>query len=261
MRLLAISVLFLTACSVVPTQVSEPLPPPTQAITGDSSQLIIVVSDDWDATQGQLYSFEKIQGRWQVQPISGAVTLGKKGLAWGLGLHPSQPGLQKAEGDGRAPAGLFKLSAAFGYDNSFNTAMPYQAMQADDFCIDVPTSPLYNQTVNRRKFLPEWTANTTEPMRRDLHKKGDQVYQLGLFIDHNPDNIAGAGSCIFMHLWQSPVTTTAGCTAMAKPQLSALLRWLDPAKQPLYLLLPKQQFQQLRQAWQLPELPPVSRVF
>ncbi len=256
MRLLAISVLFLTACSVVDGPASKQLLPQVQAITGDSTQLIVVVSDHWDATNGQLYSFEKMHNRWHAQPISGAVTLGKKGLAWGLGLHPVQPGLQKAEGDGRAPAGLFKLSGAFGYETALRTAMPYQAMQADDFCIDVPASPLYNQTVNRRQFKPEWTANSTEPMRRDLHLQGDQAYQQGLFIDHNPHNIAGAGSCIFMHLWQSAATATAGCTAMTKPQLSALLSWLDPAKQPLYLLLPKQQYQLFRQTWQLPELPP-----
>ncbi|WP_206099552.1 L,D-transpeptidase family protein [Rheinheimera riviphila] len=256
MRLLAISVLFLTACSVVQTPAPKPAEPSQLAIIGGSTQLIVVVSDGWDASHGQLYSFEKMHNRWHAQPMRGAVTLGKKGLAWGLGLHPQQPGLQKVEGDGRAPAGLFTLSGAFGYTTTLHTAMPYQAMQADDFCIDVPTSPLYNQTVDRRKFQPRWTANSTEPMRRDLHNKGDQVYQQGLFIDHNPSNIAGSGSCIFMHLWQSPVTATAGCTAMAKPQLSALLSWLDPAKKPLYLLLPKQQYQLLTQAWQLPELPP-----
>jgi L,D-peptidoglycan transpeptidase YkuD (ErfK/YbiS/YcfS/YnhG family) len=256
MRLLAISVLILTACSTTTAPNSKTLPPLEAGLTGNSSQLIVVVSDHWDATQGQLYSFEKMHNRWQTQPMTGAVTLGKKGLAWGLGLHPVQSGLQKTEGDGRAPAGLFTLSGAFGYATTLETAMPYQAMQADDFCIDVATSPLYNQTVDRRKFQLAWTANSTEPMRRDLHLNGDQAYQQGLFIDHNPKNIAGAGSCIFMHLWQSPDSATAGCTAMAKPQLSALLRWLDPAKKPLYLLLPKQQYLLLTQAWQLPELPP-----
>lgn len=254
MRLLAISLIFLTACSNL--QITDPKPATASqlTITDGSTQLIVVVSDSWDATGGQLYSFEKMHDRWHPQPMRGAVTLGKKGLAWGLGLHPKQPGLQKVEGDGRAPAGLFRLSGAFGYAATLDTAMPYQAMQTDDFCIDVSASPLYNQTVDRRKFRPEWTADSTEPMRRDVHNQGDLRYQQGLFIDHNPNNIAGSGSCIFMHLWQSPVTATAGCTAMAQPQLSALLRWLDPAKKPLYVLLPKQQYQLLQSRWQLPEL-------
>lgn len=255
MRLLALFTLLLTACSTVKPPGSMSAAPTLSVIPSETSQLIIVISDHWDASTGQLYSFEKSHQRWHNQPMTGAVTLGKKGLAWGLGLHPTQAGLQKAEGDGRAPAGLFKLSGAFGYAAALATTMPYRPMQRTDFCIDVPTSPLYNQTVDRSQFLPALTANSTEPMRRDLHVNGDQAYQLGLFIDHNPQNRSGAGSCIFMHLWQSSTTATAGCTAMAKPQLAALLQWLDPAKQPLYLLLPKQQYQLLRQKWQLPDLP------
>lgn len=255
MRFLALLGLFITGCSNLVTPLVNPEPLPSNLLDGQSTQLIVVISEDWNATQGQLYSFEMQHQRWLVQPMGGAVTLGKKGLAWGLGLHPAQPGLQKAEGDGRAPAGMFTLSAAFGYADIVETLLPYQAMQSDDFCIDVPTSPLYNQTVNRSKFQPAWVANSTEPMRRDLHLKGDQAYQLGVFIDHNPTNVAGAGSCIFMHVWQSPTTATAGCTAMSKAQLQQLVRWLDPAKQPRYVVMPRKEYQWLQQAWQLPEIP------
>lgn len=251
MRSLAFCLLFLVAC----TGTQQTARPILSVIPAQSTQFIVVISDDWNANQGQIYSFEKVDQRWLAQPITGPVMLGKSGLAWGIGLHPPQPGRQKAEGDGRAPAGLFQLTGAFGYQQTLDSAMPYQAMQADDYCIDINDSPLYNQTVDRRHYQAAWTAASTEPMRRDIHLKGDQAYSLGLFIDHNPIRRPGAGSCIFMHLWQSPTTATAGCTAMAAPQLTALLRWLDPMKHPLYLLLPVEQYQQLRQIWQLPELP------
>ena len=39
-------------------------------------------------------------------------------------------------------------------------------------------------------------------------------------------------------------------------QLQQLVRWLDPAKQPRYVVMPRQVYQWLQQAWQLPELPP-----
>ncbi len=256
MQKLAILALLLAGCSQFTTARGKPVALPVALLDGHSRQLIVVISEHWHSTQGQLYSFEKQQQRWLAKPITGSVTLGKKGLAWGLGLHPAQPGVQKVEGDGRAPAGVFQLSAAFGYAPSITTLMPYQAMQLDDFCIDVPSSPLYNQTVNRSQFQPEWVQDSTEPMRRDLHLNGDQAYLRGLFIDHNPAHIPGAGSCIFMHVWQSPVTATAGCTAMPELQLSALLGWLDPAKHPIYVLMPKQEYQLLQQAWQLPELTP-----
>jgi L,D-peptidoglycan transpeptidase YkuD (ErfK/YbiS/YcfS/YnhG family) len=217
--------------------------------------VIVVISDHWDSTKGQLFSFEKDNRGWVIQPISGAVALGKQGLAWGIGVHPAQPGRQKVEGDGRAPAGLFTLSGTFGYEASVATAMPYQAMHIDDFCIDVPHSPLYNLTVNRKRYPAKESEGTTEPMRRDIHVNGDQSYQLGVFIDHNSSQVRAAGSCIFMHIWKSPTTATAGCTAMTSDQLQGLVKWLDPNKHPLYLLLPKQQYLELQQSWQLPELP------
>lgn len=255
MRALSFFCLLLMGCSNTQSPESLSKINASGMLPAQSTQLIVVVSDHWDATQGQLYSFEKVQQQWVAQPISGPVTLGRKGLAWGMGLHPIQKGLQKIEGDGRAPAGLFKLSGAFGYLPTLDTAMPYQAMQSDDYCIDVATSPLYNLTVNRSQYQPVLTQGSTEPMRRDLHEKGDQAYFQGLFIDHNPMRLPGAGSCIFMHLWQSPTKATAGCTAMAKPQLSALLRWLHPDKQPVYLLLPISEYQSLKSSWQLPDLP------
>ena len=58
------------------------------------------------------------------------VTIGRAGSAWGLGLHPAQRGPQKREGDGRAPAGVFRIGTAFGYADRPTTALPYDAMDA-----------------------------------------------------------------------------------------------------------------------------------
>jgi hypothetical protein len=44
----------------------------------------------------------------------------------------------------------------------------------------------------------------------------DGRYALGAVVAHNSTPpVPGAGSCIFLHVWESPVTPTAGCTAMA----------------------------------------------
>jgi L,D-peptidoglycan transpeptidase YkuD (ErfK/YbiS/YcfS/YnhG family) len=89
-------------------------------------------------------------------------------------------------------------------------------------------------------------------MRRDLHADGDQRYRLGLVIEHNAQAVPGAGSCIFAHLWKSPSDPTAGCTAMAEPAMQALLGWLDPARNPVFVLLPRTELERLHAAWQLP---------
>ncbi|WP_348732030.1 hypothetical protein [Rheinheimera texasensis] len=228
-------------------------------IPASTRQLVIVVSDDWGASTGRLYLFARSVGMpWQVAGPASAVDLGRNGSAWGLGLHPPQQGQQKQEGDGKAPAGLFRLSSAFGALPTLVTPMPYQQMSRFDYCIDVPTSPLYNQTLDVRQYRPEWTAGSSEPMRRDLMATPDAVYQQGLFIDHNfSDGEArqtGAGSCIFLHQKAANGRKTAGCTALDPAALSALLRWLDPQNAPLYLLLPVAEYRRLQQDWQLPVL-------
>jgi L,D-peptidoglycan transpeptidase YkuD (ErfK/YbiS/YcfS/YnhG family) len=220
---------------------------------------VIVVSDNWDASTGRLYQFSRSIGTsWQAAGKAAVVDLGRNGSAWGLGLHPQQQGPQKQEGDGKAPAGLFRLSAAFGALPALATQMPYQQMSRFDYCIDVPTSPLYNQTLDVRQYRPEWTAGSSEPMRRDLLDAPDSVYQQGLFIDHNYSNgearQTGAGSCIFMHQKAPGGRKTAGCTALEPATLTALLQWLTPEAAPLYLLLPVAEYRRLQQDWQLPVL-------
>ena len=95
-------------------------------------------------------------------------------------------------------------------------------------------------------------AGSTEPMRLDQHNDGDRRYRLGFVIEHNPDNVAQGGSCIFAHLWRKPGETTAGCTAMGDADLEAMLEWLDADKSPRFVLLPQAEHERLAHAWHLP---------
>ena len=65
--------------------------------------------------------------------------------------------------------------------------------------------------------------------------------QLGAVIAHNPQNLHGRGSCIFMHLWQGENVPTSGCTAMSEENLRSILMWLDPAKDPRLVQLVRSQ--------------------
>lgn len=220
----------------------------------DARQLVLVSVADWNADHGTLQRFERgADARWRPVGEAVPVTVGRSGTGWGTGLHPAQSdGPQKREGDGRAPAGVFALGTAFGYADRVATAMPYVAMEAQDWCIDVSASPLYNRIVDTREVGEAAIAGSTEPMRRDIHVDGDQRYKLGLTIGHNPRNVAAGGSCIFAHLWQAPGVTTAGCTAMAEPAMQALLQWLQPQAKPVFVLLPQAQWRRLAADWQLP---------
>jgi len=219
----------------------------------DAQQLILVTTTGWNTTDGSLRTYARDSDGWQEVGTAIPVTIGRSGSAWGLGLHAKQGnGPSKHEGDGRAPAGVFRIGTAFGYGESADTALPYAAMRESSYCMDVAASPLYNRIVDAREVGQAAVAGSTEPMRLDLHNKGDQRYKVGFVIQHNPDAKPGAGSCIFAHLWKAPGETTAGCTAMAEPAMQRLYAWLKPEAHPVFVLLPEAEYARLKNTWNLP---------
>lgn len=236
---------------------SQPASPSDAAGWVQARQMLLVTTADWDATGGELQRYERASAGapWQAVGAPVAVTVGRTGSAWGAGLHPPQDdGPHKREGDGKAPAGAFAIGTAFGYAGRAATAMPYQAMTAQDWCVDVNASPLYNRIVSTAQVGEAAVAGSTEPMRRDIHANGDQRYAWGFVIEHNPGNRAGGGSCIFAHVWDAPGTPTAGCTAMAEGEIRGVLAWLRPQASPVFVLLPRAQRQRLQAAWALPAI-------
>lgn len=222
-----------------------------------ANQIVLVVAPDWDSPRGQLQAFERTAHGWRAHGQRFDVALGRNGSAWGLGLHPAQTdGPQKREGDGRSPAGVFTIGEAFGYAQRIDSALPYQPMQQSSYCIDVPDSPLYNRIVDAEQVGADAVAGSTEPMRLDLHHDGDRRYQEGFVIGHNPQARPGAGSCIFAHLWRAAGEATAGCTAMEPADMQRLLAWLRPDAAPLFVLLPRNDYDRLRRAWALPAVEP-----
>jgi L,D-peptidoglycan transpeptidase YkuD (ErfK/YbiS/YcfS/YnhG family) len=149
---------------------------------------------------------------------------------------------------------VFGIGEAFGYSEQARTALPYAAMQASHYCMDVSASPLYNRIVDAKDVGTDAVAGSTEPMRLDLRTPGDQRYRLGFVIEHNPQARPDAGSCIFAHLWKQPGEATAGCTAMADPTMDRVLAWLRPGQNPVFVLMPKAQYGSLHAEWNLPAL-------
>lgn len=223
------------------------------ATWSDARQLVLVTTSGWDATNGTLRRYSRDGGDWKQIGAAVPVVIGRTGSAWGLGLHPTQTdGPVKREGDGRAPAGVFRIGEAFGYADSASTALPYLPMHATHYCMDVPASPLYNKIVDARDVGDAAVQGSTEPMRLDIHSKDSQQYKLGFVIKHNPLAVPSAGSCIFAHLWKTPATTTAGCTAMDEPVMRDLLAWLRADRRPVFVLLPESEYERVQAAWKLP---------
>lgn len=230
---------------------ASPGTPPARAWDG-ARQLVLVTTPHVDADHGTLRRYVRDAGGWRPVGAAAPVTVGRAGIAWGRGLHAPQSGLAKREGDSRAPSGVFRIGTAFGYADSFATALPYAPMDAGDWCIDVPDSSLYNRIVDTAEVGEAAIEGSTEPMRRDIHADGDQRYRLGFVIEHNTDAVPRGGSCIFAHEWKAPGVPTAGCTAMAPAAMEALLGWLDPAAEPVFVLLSADDHVRLHGPWDLP---------
>ena len=220
-----------------------------------SRQLVLVLVPDWNADHGTLRTFTRGPHGWVAAGIDAPVVIGKNGAAWGLGLNePRGDGPVKREGDGRSPAGVFRVGTVFGYAAHADTATPYRALSASDYCVDVSGSAQYNRIVDAKVVGAAAVKGSTEPMRRDIHAHGDQAYRLGFNLEQNPQAKPLAGSCIFGHLWKSPDTPTVGCTAMTPAVMRSLVAWLEPRQQPVFVLLPQAAYLKLRARWQLPRV-------
>ncbi|PYV60155.1 MAG: hypothetical protein DMG98_03275 [Acidobacteria bacterium] len=232
---------------------------PKQDALGPSTQILVVTTSDWNGVEGVLQRYERSQKKkkWRAVGAQIQVVVGKNGLGWGVGLPPTNDAALrkvqdpvKKEGDGKAPAGIFHLSTAFGYaaQQPAGWRMPYLNLTQSVECVDDTESKSYNRVVDNTKISPDW--NSSEHMLRS-----DELYRSGLVVDHNSDPVTlGSGSCIFMHIWRGPGRGTVGCTAMPEEQIESVLAWLDPAKKPLLVQLPLPQYKQLRKRWKLPAL-------
>lgn len=228
------------------------------AIDG-AGQLVVVTTTDWNSVSGTLQRFERHGSgdEWKAIGQPFPIVVGKTGLAWGDGLITNERlGAEagdpiKQEGDGKAPAGVFALGTAFGYEPKplVGSRMSYVRLAPSVECVDDTKSQYYNRIVDRQNVnTPDWSSS--EHMLRD-----DELYHWGVYVDHNANPVKpGGGSCIFLHVWRGAGQGTVGCTAMPMEDIQQLITWFDPKKSPLLVQMPRGQYDKLRKHLKLPEL-------
>ncbi len=212
-----------------------------------AQKLIVAIADDWDSNTGALYLFDKTGSDWKKHGSSWNVSFGRAGLGWGIGLHNNPKGeYVKVEGDKRSPAGIFELGALYGLKKSAPEGVryPYQPLTNLTRCVDDMISKAYNTIIEEDSATKDWASD--EKMGRV-----DPDYRYVLVVKHNPGNEKGKGSCVFLHIVNTPTT---GCTAMNEEDMLTLLRWLDPKKKILIVQLPHSVYHSMRTAWKLPHL-------
>ncbi|MEM6261181.1 MAG: L,D-transpeptidase family protein [Bacteroidota bacterium] len=217
-----------------------------------SKQVILVVTDSWDSQTGHLFRFQRLSeaSPWRQVGPSWPVVVGKSGLAWGNGLEDFRKldGPKKEEGDGTSPAGCFSLGPAFGRSPSPEISFRYTPIDSTTQCIEDTGSAYYNRLVNEQTPYRDWNST-------DLMLRTDSLYHWGIFVHHNPDQEAQAGSCIFFHGWRAASRPTAGCTALSLKNLEHLIRWLKPRAGPFLVQVPKSQLALFIEDYDLPQIP------
>lgn len=245
----SVAICLVAAVSSVPAGAQTSAP---TTLTG-ATQLVVVTTDGWDATSGEMLRFvrDDIRSPWRSDGGRVPIVVGRTGLAWGVGFDRMAEGAEprKREGDGKSPAGAFALGTAFGFappDSTRWVRLPYLQLVAATECVDDTASAHYTEIVDRGAVARvDWSSS--ERMREI------GVYRLGAVIDYNAGPpTKGRGSCVFFHIWGGPRSHTAGCTAMDAGELEKLMAWLDPEALPVVLQVPSDVYERLRSGWGLP---------
>ena len=261
MSKIILPLLFLSLlCIGVFAQTKKPASPKAIPPFSKSLQAVVVTTEDWNSVQGAARLFERksAKAKWTAVGEAFPVVVGKNGMAWGAGLHelPSDTGrvLMKTEGDGKSPAGIFALTSAFGAGEKPDYALlPYTELEESTECVDDVKSAKYNLIVDRNKV-----GNFDWKSSEKMLAVGAE-YDLGVFVAHNFERLAGGGSCIFLHVWKNSETGTAGCTATARENVEKVLRFLDPAKNPVLIQMPADSYKTYQTKWKLPRPQPLNR--
>lgn len=192
------------------------------ATVSGALRLVMVTTSSMNTTSAKMQLFMRTSPKLPWNRISGVelAVVGKSGLGWGYTfVQFKQEGeAEKFEGDGRTPAGFFRIGSSFGFANS---RLPgYIVVKAGEtVCVENPTSVFYNTIRKRAEVGP--TINADDMRRTPLYRRG-------LFVDYPSDRTSRRGSCIFIHIWERPYKGTAGCIGLPEARVEALQEFSRP---------------------------------
>lgn len=133
-----------------------------------------------------------------------------------IGRNGAVSAITKREGDGCTPLGRWRLRSALlrpGRVTPLVSRLPWRWLRPDDGWSDDPADPAYNTGV-RHPY-----AFSAEHLWRD-----DGLYDVIVVLGYNDlPPVRGLGSAIFLHCIAPGHPTTAGCVAIDREALEALL--------------------------------------
>jgi L,D-peptidoglycan transpeptidase YkuD (ErfK/YbiS/YcfS/YnhG family) len=180
-----------------------------------ASRLVLVTTQSMDTALAtlQLFTRRSPHKPWKRVSEAEPAVVGKAGLGWGYTFLDFKEGEEpeKFEGDGRTPAGFFRIGASFGFGPS--TRPGYIELKAGEtVCVEDPSSPFYNR-ITKRSAIGSVEAD-------DM--RSSSVYRSGLFVEYPSDRATRRGSCILIHIWSAPDLGTAGCVGLPEARVRVL---------------------------------------
>lgn len=158
---------------------------------------------------------------------NGSATWGGRQIRCALGRNGVSA--TKSEGDGATPAGSFAMRfLLYRPDREAlpQTALPSRAIARDDGWCDAPGDPAYNRLIR----LPY--PASAETLWRD-----DPLYDLIVPLGYNDMPVVpGKGSAIFLHLAAPNFAPTAGCVALMRDDMLAVLATADANSRVIVIL-------------------------
>lgn len=252
MKLIGVLSLAVVFATTAFTQVKTPETSAVKVPFDRSLQAVVVTSKDWSATTGTARLFERkdTKSKWASVGDEFPVVIGRSGMALAKEFTAIDLGSYKTEGDGKAPAGLFPLTASFGTGiKPTAVELPYTKLDEYTECVDDSRSNFYNRIVNRMQV-----GNFDWKSSEKMLAVGEQ-YGLGIFVAYNSFPVEkDRGSCIFMHVWKDQNTATDGCTAMERRNIERIVAWASPAKNPYLVQLTADVYKKYQKTWKLPKL-------
>jgi len=201
-----------------PKPAPKPAPLLVEQLTsiGKAQQVVIVTATSSTTDVATLQTFELDAGKWRAVFPAMAAHIGRAGFS-----------AEKHEGDLKTPQGMYGFGTMFGQRANPGVKFPYRQADSQSVWVDDVNSPYYNT----------WQENAALSGEHLASAGYATAYAYAVDIAYNTAPVVpGKGSAIFLHV--STGGGTAGCVSIAQSNLLEVLRWLDPAKNPVIVMGP-----------------------
>ncbi|MGW1169129.1 LysM peptidoglycan-binding domain-containing protein [Streptomyces sp. NPDC002550] len=196
------------------------LPFPVPVTVGKATQVITVQAHGSYAT---VIAWQKSGTTWKQVYSTTHARVGANGVT---------DGATRQQGTDTTPTGTYTITQGFGVGANPGTKMPYHHVASDDWWVEDPSSPYYNQMRTSEQGGFPLTESGVHGSEHLINYPTQYHNALVINFNTNPA-VPGRGAGIFLHDLGPQAGPTAGCVALPATVMTEIIRWIDPAQHPV----------------------------